>query len=228
MEDCGGTPGDHSLEGHREGGRGRLKGRSGGLWAELVAGMDDERLHGPHVFTFSLTEAMDRGLLARFGIDVLEIHPPDPGAGGNEEEQQDRRLATLQAALVKHAVDTGTPSLISFHHRTMETMASARALPGTTARLHKADPARYPWQCGRTGPAASTNRTIARPCWAGSPTASTRTAGTPNRRCRPTPPSWTKAQGLFLKLGSGQPENRKRRRAGREAWRLPGPLVARW
>ncbi|GAA2468543.1 DEAD/DEAH box helicase [Streptomyces macrosporus] len=139
-----------------------------------VASMDDPRLYGPQVFTFSLTEAVDRGVLARFEIDVLEIHPPHPGTdgtagvtgtdgtgttGAGEEEQRGRRLAALQAALVKHAAATGVRSLISFHHRTVEAMAFARALPGTAARLHEADPARYPrrvwadWLCGKHEPA---------------------------------------------------------------------------
>ncbi|MGY1456973.1 Helicase associated domain protein [Streptomyces sp. SS8] len=126
---------------------------------QLVASMDDERLYGPHVFTFSLTEAIDRGILARFEIDVLEIRPPDLGDGGSEEERRGRRLAALQAALVKHAAETGVRSLISFHHRTVEAMSFARALPGTAARLHEEDPATYPrrvwadWLCGEHEPA---------------------------------------------------------------------------
>ncbi|MTE17558.1 helicase [Streptomyces sp. TRM43335] len=125
----------------------------------LVASMDDERLYGPHVFAFTLTEAIDRGILARFEIDVLEIHPPDLGDGGSEEEKRGRRLAALQAALVKHAATTGVRSLISFHHRTAEAMAFARALPQTAARLHAEDPALYPrrvwadWLCGEHEPA---------------------------------------------------------------------------
>ncbi|MCG3040042.1 Helicase associated domain protein [Streptomyces sp. S1A] len=129
------------------------------LPGRLVASMDDERLYGPHVFTFSLTEAIDRGVLARFEIDVLEIRPPDLGAGGSEEERRGRRLAALQAALVKHAAETGVRSLISFHHRTVEAMSFARALPQTAARLHQEDPATYPrrvwadWLCGEHDPA---------------------------------------------------------------------------
>jgi superfamily II DNA or RNA helicase len=147
-----------------EGGSGAqeaVEGRSGAVASasgRLVASMGDERLYGPHVFTFSLTEAIDRGILARFEIDVLEIRPPDLVEGGSEEEQRGRRLAALQAALVKHATETGVRSLISFHHRTAEAMAFARALPGTAARLHEDDPATYPrrvwadWLCGEHEP----------------------------------------------------------------------------
>ncbi|WP_410540498.1 Helicase associated domain protein [Streptomyces sp. KL2] len=126
---------------------------------QVVASMDDERLYGPQVFTFSLTEAIDRGILARFEIDILEIRPPDLGVGGSEEERRGRRLAALQAALIKHAAATGVRSLISFHHRTVEAMSFARALPQTAARLHKEDPATYPrrvwadWLCGEHEPA---------------------------------------------------------------------------
>ncbi|WP_037733396.1 DEAD/DEAH box helicase [Streptomyces megasporus] len=124
-----------------------------------VASMNDTRLYGPQVFTFSLTEAVDRGVLARFEIDVLEIRPPDLGVGGSEEEQRGRRLAALQAALVQHAAATGVRSLITFHHRTIEALAFARALPDTAARLHQEDPATYPrrvwadWLCGEHEPA---------------------------------------------------------------------------
>ncbi|MFP8962590.1 Helicase associated domain protein [Streptomyces nanhaiensis] len=92
-----------------------------------------------------------------------DIHPPDLDDGGSEdgseEERRGRRLAALQTALVKHAAATGVRSLISFHHRTVEAMSFARALPGTAARLHEEAPARYPrrvwadWLCGEHHPA---------------------------------------------------------------------------
>ncbi|MFP8945313.1 Helicase associated domain protein [Streptomyces fenghuangensis] len=135
-----------------------------GQSGQVVASMDDTRLYGPQVFTFSLTEAVDRGVLARFEIDVLEIHPPDLGVGGSKEEARGRRLAALQAALVKHAAATGVRSLITFHHRTIEALAFARALPGTAARLYKEDPVTYPrrvwadWLCGEHEP--SHRRTV--------------------------------------------------------------------
>ncbi|WP_425576438.1 Helicase associated domain protein [Streptomyces glaucosporus] len=190
-----GEEGEAGTAGGRSGAQEAADGRSeavpadAGQSGQVVASMDDTRLYGPQVFTFSLTEAIDRGILARFEIDVLEIHPPDPGTegvtgtdgtgdvtgtarqGGNEKEkrsrrpaalpeekQRGRRLAALQAALVQHAAATGVRSLITFHHRTVEAMAFARALPGTAARLHQKDPARYPrrvwadWLCGEHEP----------------------------------------------------------------------------
>jgi superfamily II DNA or RNA helicase len=122
----------------------------------LVASMDDESLYGPHV-TFGLMEAIERGILASFEIDVLEIRDPSAGEEGlTLEEARGRRLAALQAALLTHLDATGARSLITFHHRTREAMAFARGLSVTAAELHEADPGRYPkpeqvwaeWLCG--------------------------------------------------------------------------------
>ncbi|GAA2448312.1 DEAD/DEAH box helicase [Streptomyces glaucus] len=157
-----GRPGEARAAESGSGAQEAVEGRSEAVpraVGRLVASMDDERLYGPQVFTFSLTEAVDRGVLARFEIDVLEIRPPDLGAGGSEEERRGRRLAALQAALVKHAAETGVRSLISFHHRTIEALAFARALPQTAARLYQEDPATCPrrvwadWLCGEHEPA---------------------------------------------------------------------------
>ncbi|MDG9705887.1 DEAD/DEAH box helicase [Streptomyces sp. DH37] len=165
-----GRPGEERAVGGGSGARKAVEGASEAApvaCGELVASMDDERLYGPQVFVFSLAEAVDRGVLARFEIDVLEIRAPDPGtegvtgaggAGGSEEERRGRRLAVLQAALVQHAAETGMRSLISFHHRIAEALAFAHALPGTAARLRQKDPVLYPrrvwadWLCGEHEP----------------------------------------------------------------------------
>lgn len=119
--------------------------------------MDDPDLYGPVLFEFGLMEAIERGVLASFEIDVLEIRDPEmPGEGASVEEVRGRRLAALQAALLKHlSTDAlGTRSLLSFHWRTIEAMAAARALPETAAELYEMDPAVYPkrvgaeWLCG--------------------------------------------------------------------------------
>ncbi|MEV5599437.1 Helicase associated domain protein [Streptomyces sp. NPDC052496] len=129
---------------------------AGGV-GRLVASMDDEALYGPVLFEFGLMEAIERGVLASFEIDVLEIRDPEmPGEGAPVEEVRGRRLAALQAALLKHlSTDAlGTRSLLSFHWRTLEAMAAARALPETAAELYEMDPAVYPkrvgseWLCG--------------------------------------------------------------------------------
>ncbi|WP_341722337.1 DEAD/DEAH box helicase family protein [Streptomyces rimosus] len=132
------------------------EGDAGGV-GRLVASMDDEALYGPVLFEFGLMEAIERGVLASFEIDVLEIRDPEmPGEGAPVEEVRGRRLAALQAALLKHLSTEalGTRSLLSFHWRTIEAMAAARALPETAAELYAMDPAVYPkrvgseWLCG--------------------------------------------------------------------------------
>ncbi|MEU0300610.1 Helicase associated domain protein [Streptomyces sp. NPDC006175] len=121
----------------------------------LVASMDDIDLYGPVLFEFGLMESVERGVLARFEIDVLEIRDPQAsGADATVEERRGRRLAALQEALLKHADTTGARSFMTFHARTLDAMAFARALPETAAELHATDPVTYPgrvgaeWLCG--------------------------------------------------------------------------------
>ncbi|MGW1819182.1 Helicase associated domain protein [Streptomyces sp. NPDC002125] len=121
----------------------------------LVASMDDESLYGPVLFEFGLMESVERGILARFEIDVLEIRDPQaPGPGATVEERRGRRLAALQESLLKHADTTGVRSFMTFHSRTLDAMSFARALPETAAELHATDPVTYPgrvgaeWLCG--------------------------------------------------------------------------------
>ncbi|WLQ53677.1 DEAD/DEAH box helicase family protein (plasmid) [Streptomyces poriferorum] len=115
----------------------------------LVASMDDVELYGPVLFEFGLMESIERGVLARFEIDVLDIQDPEaPGTDTSTEEQRGRRLAALQAALLKHADTTGVRSFMTFHSRTLDAMAFARALPETAAELYETDPVTYPKRVG--------------------------------------------------------------------------------
>ncbi|WJY35497.1 Helicase associated domain protein [Streptomyces sp. P9-2B-1] len=115
----------------------------------LVASMDDESLYGPVLFEFGLMESVERGILARFEIDVLEIRDPQtPRPEASVEERRGRRLAALQEALLKHADTTGVRSFMTFHSRTLDAMAFARALPETAAELHATDPVTYPGRVG--------------------------------------------------------------------------------
>ncbi|MER5556178.1 Helicase associated domain protein [Streptomyces sp. NPDC002793] len=121
----------------------------------LAASMDDVDLYGPVLFEFGLMESVERGVLARFEIDVLEIRDPQaPGPDASPEERRGRRLAALQEALLKHADESGVRSFMTFHARTLDAMAFARALPETAAELHATDPVTYPgrggaeWLCG--------------------------------------------------------------------------------
>ncbi|GAA1923569.1 DEAD/DEAH box helicase [Streptantibioticus ferralitis] len=128
---------------------------SGALGGRLVASMDDVELYGPVLYELGLMESVERGVLASFEIDVLEIRDPEaPGPDASVEEVRGRRLASLQAALLKHAGTIGARSLMTFHSRTLDAMAFARALPETAAELHETDRAIYPkrvgaeWLCG--------------------------------------------------------------------------------
>ncbi|MGP3953501.1 Helicase associated domain protein [Streptomyces sp. 7N604] len=130
------------------------EGRAGGD-GRLVVSMDDEAVYGKSAFTFGLVEAVERGTLARFEVDVLEISDPEPpGADADDEAVRGRRLAVLQAALLKLAAEVGVKSLMTFHNRIVDAMACARAFPETAAELHAGDPGRYPervsaeWLCG--------------------------------------------------------------------------------
>ncbi|MDF6016937.1 DEAD/DEAH box helicase [Streptomyces sp. JH34] len=115
----------------------------------LVASMDDESLYGPVLFEFGLMESVERGVLARFEIDVLEIRDPQaPGPDATMEERRGRRLAALQEALLKHADTTGVRSFMTFHSRTLDAMAFARALPEAAAELQATDPVTYPGRVG--------------------------------------------------------------------------------
>ncbi|MFJ4888244.1 Helicase associated domain protein [Streptomyces sp. NPDC088731] len=125
------------------------------LGGRVVASMDDTALYGPVLHETGLMESVERGILAQFEIDVLEIRDPSPpGETASDEERRGRRLAALQAALLKHADETGVRSYMTFHSRTLDAMAFSRAMPETAARLHASDPAAYParvgadWLCG--------------------------------------------------------------------------------
>ncbi|MEU6632112.1 Helicase associated domain protein [Streptomyces parvus] len=119
------------------------------LGGRLVASMDDTTLYGPVLHETGLMEAVERGILARFEVDVLEIRDPAPiEEDASLEERRGRRLAALQAALLKHADESGVRSYMTFHSRTLDAMSFARAMPETAARLHASDPAAYPARIG--------------------------------------------------------------------------------
>lgn len=61
------------------------------------------RTFGPWLAEFALAEAIERGVLAGFEIDVLEIEDPDCFVGLSDQARRGRRLTLLQAALLEHA-----------------------------------------------------------------------------------------------------------------------------
>ncbi|MFL0021353.1 Helicase associated domain protein [Streptomyces sp. NBUL23] len=141
-------PATADQDGNEETGAGPQSGGEA-LGGRLVASMDDVELFGPVLHETGLMEAVERGILARFEIDVLEIRDPSPiEETASLEERRGRRLAALQAALLKHADESGVRSYMTFHSRTLDAMSFARAMPETAARLHAAGPAAYPARVG--------------------------------------------------------------------------------
>ncbi|MFI0941342.1 Helicase associated domain protein [Streptomyces sp. NPDC021020] len=83
-----------------------------------------------------LSEAVERGVLAGFEIDVLEIEDPDYFVGISQEARRGRRLALLQAALLEHAARLNLRTVMTFHHRVEEAEAFADKLRETAADLY--------------------------------------------------------------------------------------------
>ncbi|PSM39097.1 helicase [Streptomyces dioscori] len=83
-----------------------------------------------------LSEAIERGILAGFEIDVLEIRDPSPVLGLSEEALRGRRLALLQTALLEHASAYNLRTVMTFHQKVEEAQAFADKLPETAAELY--------------------------------------------------------------------------------------------
>jgi superfamily II DNA or RNA helicase len=115
--------------------------RRGADGRELVlASMgQDSATYGPWIAELGLSEAIERGILAGFEIDVLEIHDPTPILGESEEARRGRRLALLQTALLEHAAAWNLRTLMTFHQRVEEAAAFAEKLPETAAELYMND-----------------------------------------------------------------------------------------
>ncbi|MFJ4966985.1 Helicase associated domain protein [Streptomyces sp. NPDC088729] len=140
--------------------------REGPEGGELVASMDDEAVFGPVVYRLSLSEAIERGLIARYQVVCVDI--TDPGlsvvelAGGAGRTAQVRgvRLAALQTAVLKAAAERRLRRLLTFHYRTSEAEAFSSGLGAVAKELHESDPGLYPgadgvwadWLCGEHKP----------------------------------------------------------------------------
>ncbi|OCC10923.1 Helicase associated domain protein [Streptomyces sp. PTY087I2] len=140
--------------------------REGPEGGELVASMDDETVFGPVVYRLSLSEAIERGLIARYQVVCVDI--TDPGlsvvelAGGAGRTAQVRgvRLAALQTAVLKAAAERRLRRLLTFHFRTSEAEAFSSGLGAVAKELHESDPGLYPgadgvwadWLCGEHKP----------------------------------------------------------------------------
>ncbi|MER7764166.1 Helicase associated domain protein [Streptomyces sp. NPDC097619] len=120
------------------------------LTKELACSMDDPAVFGPVVYELPLSDAIARGLLARYQVVVAELTDPvvTPdrlyGAGRSDEELRGQRLAAVQTALLETMAEHALRTTITFHHRTIEAEAFATGLPRVAARLHAVDPDRHP------------------------------------------------------------------------------------
>ncbi|MFB7477059.1 Helicase associated domain protein [Kitasatospora sp. NPDC056184] len=117
---------------------------------EMAASMDDEAIFGPVAWKLPLSEAVKRGLLARYQIIVVELTDPvvTPerlmSPERRQEEIRGQRLGALQAAMLRTMAQHRLRTMITFHHRTVEANAFAEGLPAMARRLHAADPETYP------------------------------------------------------------------------------------
>ncbi|MFJ3037105.1 DEAD/DEAH box helicase [Streptomyces tendae] len=112
---------------------------AGGMEVELASMGQDSQTYGPWLAELGLSEAVERGILAGFEIDVLEIHDPSPVLGESEEAQRGRRLALLQTALLEHAAAYNLRTVMTFHQKVEEAAAFAEKLPKTAAELYARD-----------------------------------------------------------------------------------------
>jgi superfamily II DNA or RNA helicase len=106
---------------------------------ELASMGQDSETYGPWLAELGLSEAIERGILAGFEIDVLEIRDPSPVLGESEEAQRGRRLALLQTALLEHAAAYNLRTVMTFHQKVEEAAAFAEKLPQTAAELYAAE-----------------------------------------------------------------------------------------
>ncbi|MFD8026774.1 Helicase associated domain protein [Streptomyces lavendulae] len=113
---------------------------AGGEEAELATMANDpDGTYGAWLAELGLSEAIERGILAGFEIDVLEIRDPSPVLGETEEAQRGRRLALLQTALLEHAATYNLRTVMTFHQKVEEAAAFADKLPETAAELYATD-----------------------------------------------------------------------------------------
>ncbi|MEU5735499.1 MULTISPECIES: DEAD/DEAH box helicase [Streptomyces] len=112
---------------------------AGGQELEIASMGQDSETYGPWLAELGLSEAIERGILAGFEIDVLEIRDPSPVFGESDEALRGRRMALLQTALLEHAAKWNLRTVMTFHQRVEEAAAFAEKLPETAAELYVND-----------------------------------------------------------------------------------------
>lgn len=115
------------------------KGKDGQELEIASMASDPAGTYGEWLFELGLSEAIERGILAGFEIDVLEIRDPDPILGLSEEALRGRRLALLQTALLEHTAANNLRTVMTFHQRVEEAAAFAEKLPQTAAELYRTE-----------------------------------------------------------------------------------------
>ncbi|MFE4874009.1 Helicase associated domain protein [Streptomyces sp. NPDC056682] len=107
---------------------------------EIASMTADSATYGRQIVQLGLSEAVERGILAGFEIDVLEIRDPaPPRARASEDARRGRRLALLQTALLEHAAAHDLHTVMTFHHRVEEAKAFVAQLPSTAAELYESE-----------------------------------------------------------------------------------------
>lgn len=125
---------------------------------------DPDGPFGARCHTLTLSEAIDRGICAPYQVVCVDVSDPEfqaavlLGPDGRSDAVRGVRLAALQTALVKAAVEQGFRRTLVFHHLTKEAEAFAAGLPAVAARLRAASWAPRPvyprtvwadWLCGQ-------------------------------------------------------------------------------
>ncbi|MBL1086765.1 Helicase associated domain protein [Streptomyces actinomycinicus] len=123
-----------------------------GAAGELVASMDDDPngTFGAVSYKLTLSDAIDRGIVAPYQVLCIEIQDPQlqtlqlAADGDVTEAVRAARLAALQTAALKSAVEHEFQRVLTFHSRLDEAEAFSDGLLRTATALVKEDPERYP------------------------------------------------------------------------------------
>ncbi|MEU6347605.1 Helicase associated domain protein [Streptomyces sp. NPDC046977] len=137
------------VAGSSGGGLGEV-GRAAGGPGQVVASMDDEAVFGPVVYRLTLSDAIERGLIAQYQVVCVDIADPQLqaaqliGQDARTDTVRGARLAALQTAVLKTGAERKLRRLLTFHYRTSEAEAFASGLPAVAKALWDSAPEAYP------------------------------------------------------------------------------------
>ncbi|GAA2347718.1 Helicase associated domain protein [Streptomyces kunmingensis] len=122
---------------------------SGGEGSRLVASMSEESpIFGPVAYKLTLSEAIERGLIAPYQVVCVDIRDPEYGhraqLGSGTEQVRGARLAALQAGVLTAAARENLRKLLTFHSRVAEAEAMAGGIGEAAQRLWEEDQHAYP------------------------------------------------------------------------------------